>query len=589
MRLPVLATALCTAAGLLAVPAAATAAPADRGTEARIRATVARMSLPDKVGQMIVALINGNAADTEDPAAVAANQQLYGVDNGVQLVDKYHLGGIIYFSNRGNIVNPRQVATFSNTLQKTALATPSGVPLELGIDQEGGVVNRIGAPLAVSPGNMAQGAGFRPTEARAVAEANGHQLRALGINADYAPVLDVNTNALNTADGPRAFGDRPAPVAAFGTNAVAGYHEGGVATGVKHFPGLGSTTVNTDNGVAVSDQTTRQFMTNDIPPFRAAVRAGSDMIMAAHIIAPALDPSRAPASLSEPIVTGLLRKRLGYDGVVITDALDAAAVADVPPTERVVRAVKAGIDQVLMPPELADSKQALIDAVNSGDVPMSRIDSAVTRILRMKYARGVFAHPYADLDAIDANTGTPAQQATMAGAAKRSITLVKNDAGTLPLSTANVGRTLVTGYGATSVPTVAGELGKHGLTTTALTTGTTPSDAAIQNAVTAAKDQDAVVVLTYNAWNNTQQQKLVKALLDTGKRVAVVALGGPYDIAYVTGAKAYVAAYGFQPVSLTAAADTLTGTRPAGRLPVTIPVAGHPDQVLYRYGTGLHY
>jgi beta-N-acetylhexosaminidase len=347
--------------------------------------------------------------------------------------------------------------------------------------------------------------------------------------------------------------------------------------------------VNTDNGVAVSDQTEKQFMANDVPPFRAAIRAGSDMIMAAHIIAPALDPSKAPASLSEPIVTGLLRKKLGYDGVVITDALDAAAVADVPPTERVVRAVKAGIDQVLMPPELANSKQALIDAVNSGDVPKSRIDTAVTRILRMKYARDIMSHPYADPGAVDANIGTPAQRRTMAGTARRSITLVKNDAKTLPLTPANAGKTLVTGYGATSVPAVADALGKHGLTTTAQSTGTTPSDATIQSAVDAAKDQDAVVVLTYNAWNNAQQQKLVKALLDTGKRVAVTALGGPYDIAYVTGAKAYVAAYGFQPVSLTAAADTLAGARPTGRLPVTIPIAGHPDRTLYPYGTGLGY
>lgn len=590
-RLPAFVTALSTSAALLAVPAvpaAATAAPAG-GTEARIRATVARLSLPDKVGQMIVTQIFGDSADTQDPDAVAANQKLYGVDNGAQLIDKYHLGGVIYFGNTGNIVSPHQVGTFSNALQDRALATPSGIPLELAIDQEGGVVNRIGAPLAVSPGNMAIGAGFRPSTARKVAQASGHQLRALGINANYAPVLDVNTNALNIADGPRAFGDRPGPVSRFGAKTVAGYHRGGVATAVKHFPGLGSTTVNTDNGVAVSDQTEREFMTNDVPPFRAAVRAGSDMVMAAHIIAPALDPSRAPASLSKPIVTGLLRDKLHYNGVVITDALNAAAVEDVPPTQRVVRAVQAGVDQVLMPPELAASKQALIDAVNSGEVPMSRINASVTRILRMKYARGIMSHPYADLDAIDAHTGTPAQRRTMATAARRSITLVKNDAGTLPLNPGNAAHTLVTGFGATSVPTVAGALGRHGLSTTALTTGTTPSDAAIANAVDAAKDNDAVVVLTYNAWNNSQQQKLVKALLDTGKRVAVVSLGGPYDIAYFPAAKAYVAAYGFQPVSLTAAADTLTGTHPTGRLPVTIPAANDPDRPLYRYGTGLRY
>lgn len=589
MRLPALATTLCTAAGLLVVPAAATAAPPGSGTEARIRAAVARMSLPEKIGQMIVTYAYGDTATTTDPTYTTQNQQLYGVDNGAQLVRKYHLGGIIYFAWTDSLKDPRQTARLSNGLQHAALDRPGGVPLLISTDQEGGVVNRIGAPLAVSPGNMAIGATHRSSVARSVAVANGAQLRALGINADDAPVTDVNSNPLNTADGPRSFGDRPAEVAKLAGAAVSGYHAGGVATSAKHFPGLGSTTVNTDNGVAVSDETAAQFMSSDVPPFRAAIKAGTDTIMAAHIIAPALDPSRAPASLSQPIVTGLLRNKLGYNGLVITDALDAAAVADVPPAERVVRAVQAGVDQLLMPPELATSQKALIDAVKSGQISEKRIDESVTRILRVKYERGVMAHPYANVGAVPDRVGTTGQNRTMATAARRSITLVKNDAQTLPLTSSNAGHTLVTGYGATSVPAVAARLGTHGITTKSLTTGTAPSDATIQGAVDAAKDQDAVVVLTYNAWGDTQQQKLVNALLATGKRVAVVSVGGPYDIAYFTGAKAYVAAYGFQPASLTAAADTLTGTPPTGKLPVTIPVAGHPDQTLYPYGTGLRY
>ena len=362
-----------------------------------------------------------------------------------------------------------------------------------------------------------------------------------------------------------------------------------MATSAKHFPGLGSTTVNTDNGVAVSDQTRAQFMANDVPPFRAAIRAGTDTIMAAHIIAPALDPSRAPASLSKPIITGLLRDKLGYDGLVITDALRADALADVPPTERVIRAVKAGADQLLMPPELAASKKALVDAVRSGDISEKRIDASVTRILRVKYARGVMAHPYTDVGAVGRSVGTARQNRAMNTAARRSITLVKNHAHTLPLTRKNAAKTLVTGYGATGVPAFAAALERHGVTATPLATGTTPDDTAIAGAVKAAKGSDAVVVLTYNAWNSAAQQKLVKALLATGKRVVVAAVGGPYDIAYFTGAPAYVAAYGSQPATLHALAGTLFGARPTGRLPVTVPVAGHPDQTLYPYGTGLHY
>src|SRR6266542_937693 len=531
---------------------AATLSPQQRTVGSEVQAVLASMSLEDKVGQLFA---------------------------------KYHLGGVIYFTWSGNLQNPAQIASLSSGLQQTAMAQQPAVPLLISTDQEGGNVTRIGAPVAVSPGNMAIGATFSPASALRAAAVTGQQLRAMGINEDDAPVVDVNTNPANAADGPRSFGDRAGMVSAMAGAAVSGYQSAGVAATAKHFPGLGSTTVNTDTGVAVTDETRAEIMANDLPPFRAAIAAGTDMIMSAHIIAPALDPSGTPASMSKPIVTGLLRDQLGYQGVVVTDALSAAALEGIPTAQRAVEGVEAGDDLLLMPDSLLDSVQAVLDAVRDGAISEQRIDESVTRILTLKDRLGLFADPYSTNDAV----GTPGQLATMAGIAQDSMTLVKNDHSVLPLADGSGKHLLVTGWGASSTQTLAAAIATRGVTTQRVYTGSSPSAATIAAAVAAAQQNDITVATTNNAWGDTGQQRLIKALLATGKPIIVVALGGPYDIAYFDEAPTFLAAYGYQPTSLTAITNTLFGTNPTGRLPVTIPVAGHPDQPLYRWGTGLSY
>src|SRR3954451_11205728 len=345
---------------VVAVVVAAFAAPA-AATDPLSR-LIAGMSLPTKIGQMFVSYVYGASATTANAADVAANHTAFGadVDNGAAAVTKYHLGGVIYFSWSNNLSNPAQIADLSHGLQQAAMAN-GGIPLQISTDQEGGVVNRIGAPLAVSPGNMAIGATFNPVDDYQAAKVSGTELRALGINVVDAPVVDVNTNPRNAADGARSFGDRTGPVSVFGAAAVDGYRAAGIGAQAKHFPGLGDTTVNTDNGVAVTDETRAQIMATHVPPFRAAIAAGVPSIMAAHIVAPALDASGRPASLSRPIVTGLLRGTLHYDGVVITDALDAAALADIPADRIVLDAVDAGIDQLLMPTNVPAAIRTLED------------------------------------------------------------------------------------------------------------------------------------------------------------------------------------------------------------------------------------
>ncbi len=583
------------AAGVLVGTAPATAAdspaaPAKQGSiERTVNATLDKMSLPEKVGQLFVTYAYGDTATTTDPQYTKANQAAYGVDNGAQLVAKYHLGGIIDFTWTGGLQNPQQIAGLSNGLQQAALAQEPAVPLLISTDQEGGNVVRVGAPAAVSPGNMAIGASFSPGVAFRTAAATGTQLRALGINVDDAPVVDVNTNPANAADGPRAFGDNTPAAAAMGAAAIAGYQSHGVAATAKHFPGLGSTSVNTDSGIAVTDETRAQIFARDIPSFRSAIAAGADMIMAAHIVAPALDPTEAPASMSKPIVTGILRNQLHFQGVVITDSLGAGALNDIPAAQRAVRAIEAGDDELLMPESLPDAYQAVLDAVSGGQISVARINESVRRILTLKARLGLFDNPCTTSTAAGNSVGATGQLATMADAARRSITLVKNDDHILPLTDHSGQHVLVTGWGAGSTQTLTNDISAHGVTAERLYTGTTPGSTTIAAAVAAAKTNDVVVVTTDNASANTAQQTLVTALLGTGKPVVVAALGTPYDIGYFNQAPTFVAAYGYQDNTLAALADALFGAQPTGRLPVTVPLAGDVSQPLYRYGTGLHY
>lgn len=561
---------------------------ADRPLAGRVAELAGAMTLEQKVGQLIVSYVYGETASSTNPDYIKANQGLYGVDTAAEAVATYHLGGVIYFSWTGSLADPTQIATLGNGLQRAALAD-TGVPLVISTDEEGGVVTRAPAPFVTSPGNMALGATGQPTDARTAATIMGAQLAAMGINLDDAPVVDVNTNPANTADGARSFGDDPAAVAAYAAAAVQGFHDAGVGDSVKHFPGLGSTSVNTDNGIAVTDQTRPVFMRVDVAPFRAAIAAGADTIMAAHIVAPSLDPSGRPASLSKPIVTNLLRHQLRYNGLVITDALNAAALNAYDPVDRVVMAIEAGVDQALMPTDVPGAVDALVAAVHSGRLSEARIDESVTRILTMKMRRGMFDNAIVDTGKAASLVGTAAQAATMKAIAARTITLVKNTGGLLPLAAGSRAKVLVTGWGLTSTRVLSDAVGTHGVTPQQFYAGTSPSAAVIALIVAAAKTSDATVVITSNAWGNTAQQNLVKALVATGKPVIPVSVGGPYDIAYYDSAAAFVAASSYSALSLQAAADTIFGAKPVGRLPVDVPVAGDPSTVLYRRGTGLTY
>jgi beta-N-acetylhexosaminidase len=586
------------AAAAAAVTGAATPAGA-ASDEHRLERLISRMSLEEKVGQLFVMRVYGHSATDPDQADVDANLKEIGVRTAAELIARYHVGGIIYFSWAHNTRDPHQIADLSNGIQRAALDRATPVPILISIDQEHGIVARIGEPATLMPGAMALGAGGSRSDARRAAHVAGTELAAMGIRQNYAPVADVNVNPANPVIGVRSFGADPRAVAGMVAAQVSGYQRAGVAATSKHFPGHGDTSVDSHYGLPTITHTREQWRTLDAPPFRAAIAAGIDSIMTAHIVVPALDPAEDPATLSRPILTGILREQLGYDGVVVTDSLGMEGVRTKYGDDRVpVLALKAGCDQLLNPPKLAVAWNAVLAAVRSGEISEARIDESIRRILRLKAKLGLFHEPYVTHDAVDRTVGTRPHLATADRIAERTTTLLLNEGGLLPLDSARRPNLLVVGADAASpsgttgppTATLAGALAELGFTTTVLPTGTAPTTAKIDEAVAAAAGKDAVVVGTYNVTATSSQRTLVSRLAATGVPVVTVAIRNPYDIARLTGQRATLATYSWTDVELRAAARVIAGrARPEGRLPVPVQRADDPTRVLHPVGYGLTY
>jgi beta-N-acetylhexosaminidase len=563
------------------------------------------MTLEEKVGQLFVVEVYGRDAHNVSATAAAGNQRLYSVNTPAEVIDKYKPGGVIYYTAaRGpdNIGDPRQIATLSNGLQDVATTQRQPIPLLISTDQEGGaLVARLTAPATQMPGNMALGAGRSAEDAHRSAEVIGTELAAVGINQDLAPVADVNVNPANPVIGIRSVGEDPALVSELVAAQVDGYHEAGISATAKHFPGHGDTATDSHFGLPEVTHTREQLEEIDLPPFKAAIDSGVDSIMTAHVVLRSVDRSGVPATMSERILTGLLREELGYDGLIITDALDmGGATSTFPHDVAPVRALEAGADQLLLPPEFDVAYNAVLDAFrDDDDLSMDRLDESVYRILRLKMQRGLFDDPFVDVDNAEKVVGAPDHLADAQEITDRTTTLLKNDAGLLPLSYAprNV---LVTGWGVATTATLGNAIRQRGQTVQVFETGLTPTTPRINEAVTRAQASDLVVVSTNNAASinvstglptpsAAAQQTLVKALLSTGKPVIVSGMRNPYDISYITEAPTYLATYGYTAHQMESLTRVLFGeVNPSGKLPVTIPRADGTG-ALYPCGHGLSY
>jgi len=327
----------------------------DRSELDRAARIVGRMRLPDLAGQVIVA-------------------DWQGTDAPVRMVRELHLGGVIAFSS--NVASAAQVARVNTMLTRQV---GREWPLFLGVDQEGGVVERLRGAATRFPTFMSAGAAGDVTLTEQVYAASGAELRRLGFTVDFAPDADVTSGPGDPTIGSRSASSRPADVARHVVAAADGFGAAGVVPVVKHFPGHGSVPADSHVTLPVQTKTVAQLEGTDLVPFRTAVEAGVPAVMVGHIDVRAVDP-RVPSSLSRKVTTGLLRDGLDFGGLVVTDSMEMAAVTrGRDPRRTAVQAMRAGSDVLLMPPSPAVARAALVRAVKTGALPRRRLEQAAAR------------------------------------------------------------------------------------------------------------------------------------------------------------------------------------------------------------------
>ncbi len=413
--------------------------------KARIAQMLEQMSLEEKIGQlMLVDIRNWKMTGADESALVQMNDEVASV------LQKYHLGSVILASNNTQKTDETVRLVFD---MQQAVISSKDVPLLIGIDQEGGQITRLKQGTCM-PGNMAIGASGNTKLAYENGTVIGSELAALGINCDFAPDADVNNNPENPVIGLRSFGADSQKVAEMVVQMSEGLKSEGVIACVKHFPGHGNTSTDTHTGLALVEKTKEEWNTCEKLPFESAVSQGIDMVMTAHIQYPNLDNTQIaskkdgeqiylPATLSKKIVTGILRDEMGFDGVVVTDALNMQAIADYfGETEAVVMALQAGVDLMCCPTtlrsisdteNLSEIYTAIENAIADGTLSMERIDEAAGRVLLLKEKYGIlnleqYQEPIEDKTAYALKiVGGEEHRLTERKLADASVQLIKNE------------------------------------------------------------------------------------------------------------------------------------------------------------------
>ena len=341
--------------------------------EEMVDSCIEEMPLEDKVAGLFV---------ITPEALTGVGQAIKAGDGTKDALNQYAVGGLVYFDE--NIKDKEQLTEMlSNTLSM------SKYPLFMAVDEEGGSVRRIGGSSIEIPevGDMAAvGAAGDTTEAYNTGTVLAAYLSELGFNLDFAPVADVVTDAGNSAIGDRSFGSDPAAVGDMVSSVVSGLQDTGVSSCLKHFPGIGSTTEDTHKGMATTEKSLDDMKASDFIPFQAGIEAGAHFVMVSHVSAPNVIGDNTPASLSDKMITEILRGELGYDGIVITDALNMSAVTEYYTSDQAaVMALKAGADMLLMPEDFEAAYEGVLAAVKDGTIAEERIDESLKRIYRVKY------------------------------------------------------------------------------------------------------------------------------------------------------------------------------------------------------------
>jgi beta-N-acetylhexosaminidase len=588
-------TSLLTAATLGAAPPTA-----DPRAESWVRRTLKKMTIEEKVAQLVVPGLNGVYTPLDSEAAeklerLAREGRVGGfhVFGGGEALPPALLNPVYGTSGgratRGDALG---IAVLLNRLQRA-----SALPLFFTADFEGGAGYIVEGATRL-PRAMALGATRDEGLAERAGQLAAGEGRALGVHVDFYPVVDVNNNPDNPIINIRSFGEDPAFVGRMATAYLKGIQAGGMLATAKHFPGHGDTATDTHLDLAVIEHPRARLDAVELVPFKAAIAAGIDAVMSTHIRLPALDPTEGlPATLSRPILTGLLRQELGFDGLVFTDSMSMHAISKrFAPDKAAAMAVAAGVDVVLDPPDPDAALRGIREAVEKGDVLREQVDRSVERILRAKARLGLHRARTVDVEAVPAGLGGRAHQAVAAEIASKAITLVKDDRALVPLRLPGNARVLVlsvidyaSGWregapGRVLIP----ELKKRYADVTAVEVSDRTPAAEMDLLRALARRSDAVVAATYvriasysgrMGLGAAQLSLLEQLAADKTKPLVTLAFGSPYVGDLAPKVPAVLLTYEFGDAPEAAAVRALCGEAPiGGKLPVTIPglfPAGH--------------
>jgi beta-N-acetylhexosaminidase len=564
----------------------------DASGERWVRSTLAGMSLDDKIGQMLVSSFGSDLLPTDSDA----------FDELAKTVREQHIGGFHVFggsepapdvlldAHYGTVTlgEPLAAASLLNRLQAI-----SKYPLLNSADFETGLGFRLKGATTF-PRNMAFGAAGDDQLAYQAGRITAEEARAIGVQLNFAPVVDVNNNPRNPVINTRSYGEDPEAVARLASAYVRGLQEGGMLATLKHFPGHGDTDVDSHLGLPIIKDPLDTLEHVELPPFKAGIAAGAGAVMTAHIEMPALDPTpNTPTTLSRTIVSGVLRKDLAFNGLIVTDSMQMAGVAALyTPGEAAVRAVKAGNDIILHSADNAAAFDAIKAAVTSGEIPTSQIDASVTRILGAKAMTGLNRLRSVNLDQVPNVVGGRAHQAVADEVSARSLTLIKDDRSDIPLKVLQDAHVLylsvldfpsgwrIAAPSRTFIP----ELKKHwpNVTSIELSERSTANELELVRAMV--PRFDAVVASVFvRAASGSGRMDLpanMQSLLRTVARqtsanhapFVTVLFGNPYTAAFLPELPAMLLTYDFYDRAERSAVRAITGDAPiGGKLPIGIP------------------
>jgi beta-N-acetylhexosaminidase len=543
------------------------------GSSVWVESTLRKMTVREKLGQMLMPYYFGVFESTESPAYKDLLHQ----------VEDNHVGGFILGTIRGPLGIERS-QVYPTVVITNALQAHSKVPLLIGADFESGTGMRLDEGTNF-PSAMAIGATDDPQLAYTAGKDTALEARAVGIHWIFAPDADVNDNPGNPIINVRAFGEDPRQVADFAGQFIRGIEENGALATAKHFPGHGDVTTDSHLSLPVVPDDRKELENNELVPFRAAISAGVSSIMPGHLAVPALEPdATVPASLSRDILTGLLREEMKFRGLIVTDAMDMGGVTSMyPPDEAAIRAVEAGADIVLQPPVPDAALAGLENAVKSGRLSEKRIDESVRRILQAKARLGLDKDRLVDIPRLSQKFGLPKFADDAQAIADRGVTLLRNSENLVPLNASRPLRVLLVSLSADpdAYPsaTLESEIRWRVDSLKSLRADTQFVNVSTLKLPPADSYDIAIAALFVrvadrkgNVGFPDDQRAFVNLMLANGKPCVVLAFGSPYLILTFPGAKSWIGEFSTNAVSQRAAVRALFGqTAIKGRIPVTVP------------------